>query len=549
MSKDILKIKLNDLKLSEAALKRLTLSGIDVLDDFNIFNLNEIKILMQDSYDEIAKVLRKYNLPNNINNLNLDDEIVNKLKDLRIETTEQLFTFDKRDLYNLFVEDEVLLNELNELFELYNKGVLEPFVEGQVVYYESDDETSALDIDLTQRIRKEVKPISKGYGSREYSHFKVRLASPNEIRQWSYGEVKNHETINYRTSKPETGGLFCEQIFGPMKDFQCACGKKQTGNKGQICPKCGIEITHSSVRRERMGHIKLEAPVVHTWYFNSSPSILAKLLDIKAYELKKVIYQDSYIVTDPGNTPLQKKTILREYEFIQLNERYPRQFVAQTGAEAVKTLLQELDLEKEVQILRRKIKARSAQKRERAIRRLAVVEAFNNSDNKPEWMVMDVIPVIPPDLRPMVALDGGRYATTDLNDLYKRILIRNNRLKIRKKQPAPRFILKNEKRMLQEAADALFDNSKYGRKAVVEGGRNLKSLSDMLRDKHQNLLGKRVDFSGRSVIIAGPDLEMYQCGIPREMAITLFKPFILKELQEELGLNRGNASAKYESLD
>src|SRR5690554_2483649 len=533
MSKDILKIKLNDLKLSEAALKRLTLSGIDVLDDFNIFNLNEIKILMQDSYDEIAKVLRKYNLPNNINNLNLDDEIVNKLKDLRIETTEQLFTFDKRDLYNLFVEDEVLLNELNELFELYNKGVLEHFVEGQVVYYESDDETSALDIDLTQRIRKEVKPISKGYGSRSYSHFKIRLASPNEIRQWSYGEVKNHETINYRTSKPEVGGLFCEQIFGPMKDFQCACGKKQTGNKGQICPKCGIEITHSSVRRERMGHIKLEAPVVHPWYFNSSPSKLATLLGIKAKELESVVYRAAYIVTDAGNTPLAKKTILTVEENRTNHEKYPRQFVSQTGAEAVKTLLQDLDLDKEVQSLRRKIKARSAQKRERAIRRLAVVEAFNNSNNKPKWIVMDVIPVIPPDLRPMVALDGGRFATTDLNDLYRRILNRNNRFKKLKEQNAPHLILQNEARMLQESVDALFDNSKRGRKAVVERGRNLKSLSDMLRGKQgrlrQNLLGKRVDYSGRSVIIVGPDLEMYQCGIPRKMAITLFKPFILRE--------------------
>jgi len=553
MAKDILQTKVDKLKLSDAALERLTLSGIDILDDFNTFNLNEIKILMQDSFDEIAKVLKKYNLPNNINNLNLDDEIVLKLKSARIDSLEGLFNYDRRTLYTIFSDDEVLLNELNELFSAYDVEILEPFVEGQAAYYEEADEESALDMDLTSRIKKEVAPIMKGYGSRSYSHFKIRLASPNEIRQWSYGEVKNHETINYRTSKPEVGGLFCEQIFGPMKDFQCACGKKQTGNKGQICPKCGIEITHSKVRRERMGHIDLEAPVVHTWYLKSSPSKLAILLGIKAKELESVVYRASYIVTDPGNTPLAKKTILSVEENRANHEKYPRQFVSQTGAEAVKTLLQDLDLDKEVQSLRRKIKARSAQKRERAIRRLAVVEAFNNSDNKPEWMVMDVIPVIPPDLRPMVALDGGRFATTDLNDLYRRILNRNNRFKKLKEQNAPHLILQNEARMLQESVDALFDNSKRGRKAVVERGRNLKSLSDMLRGKQgrlrQNLLGKRVDYSGRSVIIVGPDLEMYQCGIPRKMAITLFKPFILKELQKNQGLDKRNANSKYDSMD
>src|SRR5690554_2247680 len=553
MAKDVLKTKVDKLKLTESALERLTLSGIDILDDFNTFNLNEIKILMQDSFDEIAKVLKKYRLPSKIENVNLDEEIVLKLNSARIKTLEELFTYDRRTLYTIFSDDEVLLNELNELFELYDVAKLEPFVEGQAAYYEEDDHESALDMDLTSRIRKEVAPIMKGYGSRSYSHFKVRLASPNEIRQWSYGEVQTHETINYRTSKPEVGGLFCEKIFGPTKDFQCACGKKQTGNKGQICPKCGIEITHSKVRRERMGHINLEAPVVHTWYLKSSPSKLATLLGIKAKELESVVYRAAYIVTDAGNTPLAKKTILTVDEFRTNYEKYPRQFVAETGAEAVKTLLQNLDLEKEIQLLRKKMKARSAQKRDKAIKRLAVVEAFNNSDNKPEWMVMDVIPVIPPDLRPMVALDGGRFATTDLNDLYRRILNRNNRFKKLKEQNAPHLILQNEARMFQEAVDALFDNSKRGRKAVVERGRNLKSLSDMLRGKQgrlrQNLLGKRVDYSGRSVIIVGPDLEMYQCGIPRQMAITLFKPFILRELQENQGLDKRNANAKYESMD
>ncbi|MDR4968194.1 MAG: DNA-directed RNA polymerase subunit beta', partial [Acholeplasmataceae bacterium] len=355
---------------------------------------------------------------------------------------------------------------------------------------------------------------------------------------------------------PEEGGLFCERIFGPTRDYQCACGKKQSGNKGQICLKCGIEITESKVRRERMGHIELEAPVVHTWYLKNSPSRLAILLGIKAKALEEVVYHASYIVTDPGTAPLSKKQILSEQDFSALTEEYGSRFQALTGAEAVKKLLQELDLDREVKSLRKKLKTSSKQKRDRIIKRLEVVEAFNNSDNKPEWMVMDVIPVIPPDLRPMVALDGGRFATTDLNDLYRRILNRNNRLKKQKEQMAPRLITKNEKRMLQEAVDALFDNAKRGKKAAVERNRHLKSLSDMLRGKQgrfrQNLLGKRVDYSGRSVIIVGPDLEMYQCGIPREMAIILFKPFILRELQKLSGNDanaKKNANSKYEKMD
>nr|WP_245587890.1 DNA-directed RNA polymerase subunit beta' [Acholeplasma granularum] len=399
-----------------------------------------------------------------------------------------------------------------------------------------------------------MEPIRKTYGSKAFTHFKIRLASPDEIRNWSYGEVINHETINYRTSKPEPGGLFDERIFGPTRDYQCACGKKQTVNKGQVCPKCGIEITESKVRRERMGHINLEAPVVHTWYLKNSPSRLAILLGIKAKQLEEVVYHASYIVINPGNnTPLAKKQILSEQDYSQLVEEYGNRFEALTGAEAVKKLLQELDLDKEVKSLRRRLKTSSKQKRDRIIKRLEVVEAFNQSDNKPEWMVMDVIPVIPPDLRPMVPLDGGRFATTDLNDLYRRILNRNNRLKKQKEQMAPRLITKNEKRMLQEAVDALFDNAKRGKKAAVERNRHLKSLSDLLRGKQgrfrQNLLGKRVDYSGRSVIIVGPDLEMYQCGIPREMAITLFKPFILRELQLTHGAERKNANAKYERRD
>ena len=389
-----------------------------------------------------------------------------------------------------------------------------------------------------------------------YSHIRIRLASPEEIRSWSHGEVKKHETINYRTLKPEVDGLFCEKIFGPTKDYQCACGKsKRNLDKGTICEKCGVEITESKVRRERMGHIELAAPVVHTWYLKNSPSRLAILLDIKAKDLEEVVYLASYIVTDPGDdsVPLVKKQVLSEAEYSHYSEEYPNRFTALTGAEAVKVLLRELDLEKEVKSLRKKLKSASKQKRDRVIKRLEVVEAFNNSDNKPEWMVLEVLPVISPDLRPMVQLDGGRFATTDLNDLYRRILNRNNRLKRQFEQNAPHLITKNEKRMLQEAVDALIDNAKRGKKAAVEKNRHLKSLSDMLRGKQgrfrQNLLGKRVDYSGRSVIVVGPDLEMYQCGIPKEMALTLFKPFVIRELINREHISINSAKRLIEKMD
>ncbi len=374
--------------------------------------------------------------------------------------------------------------------------------------------------------------------SQKYSHLKIRLASPEEIRGWSFGEVKKHETINYRTLKPEKDGLFCEVIFGPQKDFQCSCNNKskRSSQSGKKCPVCGVEITESKVRRERMAHIELAAPVVHTWYLRNSPSRLATLLDIKAKDLEEVVYLASYIVIEPGDTDLQYMQILSEAEYSKRYMEYGSRFRALSGAEAVKVLLRKLDLKKESMILRKELGNASKQKRQKIIKRLAVVEAFANSDNKPEWMVLDVLPVIPPELRPMVQLDGGRFATTDLNDLYRRILNRNNRLKRQFEQHAPHLITKNEKRMLQEAVDALIDNSKRGRKVVVEKNRPLKSLSDLLRGKQgrfrQNLLGKRVDYSGRSVIVVGPTLEMYQCGLPKEMAITLFKPFVIKELIE-----------------
>ena len=380
--------------------------------------------------------------------------------------------------------------------------------------------------------------------SKQYKYFKIGLASPEEILSWSHktpftdGEVKKHETINYRTLKPEEGGLFCERIFGPTKDYQCACGKaKKSTDKGKVCEKCGVEITESKVRRERMGHIKLASPVVHTWFLRNSPSPLATLLEIKTKELEKVVYLASYIVVDPGKTGLVYKQTITEDEYAKYQEKYPNQFKALTGAEAIKALLKKIDLVEEEKIARRKIKTRSKQTRDKNIKRLEIIEAFLKSDNKPEWMVLDVLPVIPPALRPMVQLEGGRFATTDLNDLYRRILNRNNRLKNQYKVHATHLIINNEKRMLQEAVDALIDNTKRGKKAAVDKAHKLKSLSDMLRGKQgrfrQNLLGKRVDYSGRSVIVVGPSLKMYQCGIPKEMALILFKPFVIRELMKE----------------
>ncbi len=551
-----LKQRISQLRISDAAKEVLQLSGISVLEEANTYDIDNFTTLLSthssDVVLEIKKLLRKYGLPNGLKDLKLSKEVIKVLNDATIFNTAELLTASRSDLYLLFKANEEELDQINRVFEFYgiNQLTEEDFDEHAEILKSQQD---VADINLQQRIQKEVKKIRKGYGSRTYNHLKIRLASPDEIRTWSYGEVENHETINYRTAKPEEGGLFCERIFGPTKSFQCRCGKKQVSNSGQICPKCGVEITDSLVRRERMGHIELQAPIVHTWYLKNTPSRLAILLGIKAKALEEVVYYSSYIVIDPGSVPsLKKKDVLNEQGYFKLLEQYGRRFEAQTGAEAVKTLLMELDLDKEVKILRQKFKTSTKQKRERIIRRLEIVEAFNNSDNKPHWMVMDVIPVLPPDLRPMVQLDGGRFATTDLNDLYRRIINRNARLKKEKEENAPRLVIKNEMRMLQVAADALFDNARGGRRASSGRDRPLKSLSDLLRGKQgrfrQNLLGKRVDYSGRSVIIVGPDLKMYQAGIPREMAIILFKPFVLRELIKS-GINRGEATRKYERLD
>ena len=382
-----------------------------------------------------------------------------------------------------------------------------------------------------------------------FDSIKIGLASPEQIRNWSYGEVKKPETINYRTLKPERDGLYCERIFGPTKDWECHCGKyKRIRYKGKICDRCGVEVTKAKVRRERMGHIELAAPVSHIWYFKGIPSRIGLMLDISPRLLEKVLYFASYIVTDPGLTPLEKKQLLTEKEYREMRERYGDEFEAAMGAEAVQDLLKEIDLDQLSAELTAEVEKSSGQKKVRILKRLEVVEAFRVSGNRPEWMVMDVLPVLPPDLRPMVQLDGGRFATSDLNDLYRRVINRNNRLRRLLELGAPDIIVRNEKRMLQEAVDSLIDNGRRGRPVTGPNNRALKSLSDMLKGKQgrfrQNLLGKRVDYSGRSVIVVGPELKMYQCGLPKEMALELFKPFVMKDLVEKEKANNIKSARK-----
>ncbi len=381
-----------------------------------------------------------------------------------------------------------------------------------------------------------------------FEYMKIGLASPDKIRSWSRGEVKKPETINYRTLKPEKDGLFCERIFGPQKDWECHCGKyKRVRYKGVVCDRCGVEVTRAKVRRDRMGHIELAAPVSHIWYFKGIPSRMGLVLDMSPRALEEVIYFASYVVTDTGETPLEKKQLLSEKEYRSYREKYGQGFSAQMGAEAIRRLLEDIDLVKEVDQLKEELKTAQGQRRTRAIKRLEVLEAFRHSGNEPFWMILDVLPVIPPELRPMVQLDGGRFATSDLNDLYRRVINRNNRLKRLLDLGAPNIIVQNEKRMLQEAVDALIDNGRRGRPVTGPGNRPLKSLSHMLKGKQgrfrQNLLGKRVDYSGRSVIVVGPHLKMYQCGLPKEMALELFKPFVMKELVAK-GLAHNIKSAK-----
>ncbi|MBQ9627438.1 MAG: DNA-directed RNA polymerase subunit beta', partial [Treponema sp.] len=372
----------------------------------------------------------------------------------------------------------------------------------------------------------------------DFDSIKIKLASPDTIRAWSYGEVKKPETINYRTLRPERDGLFCERIFGTTKEWECYCGKfKSIRYKGVICDRCGVEVTHFKVRRERTGHIELAAPVSHIWYYRSVPSRMGLLLDLQVASLRSVLYYEKYIVIDPGETDLKKMQLLSEDEYREAQERYGQAFTAGMGAEAIKTLLEGLDLDALAAELRAKMIEKGAKSDKRLLKRIEIVENFRSSGNKASWMILDVVPVMPPELRPMVQLDGGRFATSDLNDLYRRVINRNNRLKRLLALNAPDIIIRNEKRMLQEAVDSLFDNSK--RKRIVKGASNrpLKSISDMIKGKQgrfrQNLLGKRVDYSGRSVIVVGPELKLWQCGLPTKMALELFKPFIMKKLMDK----------------
>ncbi|MCI9049242.1 MAG: DNA-directed RNA polymerase subunit beta' [Coprobacillus sp.] len=388
-----------------------------------------------------------------------------------------------------------------------------------------------------------------------FSAIQIGLASPEKIREWSYGEVKRPETINYRSQKPEKDGLFCEKIFGPSKDWECSCGKyKKVRYKGVVCDRCGVEVTKSSVRRERMGHIELATPVAHIWYLKGIPSRMGLILDMSPKQLEEIIYFVSYVVTDKGNTPLEYKQVLSERDYRNCYDKFGNQFEAKTGAEAIKILLQKVDLDEEFEMVTKELKEAQGQRRSKLIKRLEAIEAFRSSQNQPEWMILDALPVIPPDLRPMLQLDGGRFATSDLNDLYRRVITRNNRLKKLLELGTPSIIVQNEKRMLQEAVDALIDNGRRSKPITGAGGRPLKSLSHTLKGKQgrfrQNLLGKRVDYSGRSVIAVGPDLKMYQCGIPREMALNLFKPFVISGLvREQIATNIKAAERLIDKMD
>src|SRR5574340_300957 len=384
----------------------------------------------------------------------------------------------------------------------------------------------------------------------DFEALRIKLASPERIREWSFGEVKKPETINYRTFKPERDGLFCAKIFGPIKDWECICGKyKRMKHRGIVCDKCGVEVIQSKVRRERMGHIELASPVAHIWFLKGLPSRIGTLLDMTLRQLEKVLYFESFVVLEPGDTPLKVKELLTEERYRKAQIEYgPGSFKAAMGAEIIREMLRGLDLDRESEEIRKKIEtATSMATKKKLTKRLKVIESFRKSGNKPEWMILDVVPVIPPELRPLVPLEGGRFATSDLNDLYRRVINRNNRLKNLLQLKTPEVIIRNEKRMLQEAVDALFDNGRHGRAVTGAGNRSLKSLSDMLKGKsgrfRQNLLGKRVDYSGRSVIVIGPELKLHQCGLPKKMALVLFEPFIIRRLKE-LGYVHTVRSAK-----
>ena len=541
-------LDIESLKLSPELKDKLKTSSLESEAEFNYFRISDLKQLLGEEFFEIVKkeILVPYKLPYDFENLEIDDpDFDAAMKKLGAKNARDLIKIKRADVQEAVKNDLFVLQSVNKILEFFGIPIL--VVQKEDVQ-ESIPATGASafsqveepKLDPKQRLTKVVPSIRGKLADGRYSHFKIRLASPNEIKQWSYGEIKSPETINYRSGKPVKDGLFCEKIFGPTKDYQCDCGKKQSGNAGTVCEKCGIEITSSKVRRERMGHIALAAPVVHPWYLKNSPSKLATLLNIKAKNLEEIVFYIRYVIMDPGHSGRQKGETLPEKEYFDLYEQEIMKgssFYGKTGATAIQELLRDLNLETAISKVKEELTYKtSKQVRQNLIKRLSVLEAFYNSDNKPEWMVLSVLPVIPPDLRPMVALDGGRYATTDLNDLYRHIISRNERLKKIQAIEGPALLVKNEMRLLQEAVDALFDSSAKHGSSQRNPKNPLKSLSEVLKGKQgrfrQNLLGKRVDYSGRSVIIIGPDLEMYQCGVPREMAYTLFKPFILQELEK-----------------
>lgn len=533
--------------LSPKTKEYLELKGITTISDLSIYTLDIYRVFFQEidqeQKQEILSLMKTNFVPSRLENLFSDKFVIEFLKFIGINNLKDLLQTQRSELYKKVSSDEKVLSSVNSCLLFFYEEVLS---EKDLTHLDNilKVQTKIENIDLEERARKHISQERQIYGAKTYRHFKIRIASPEEIRKWSYGEVKISDTVDYKSGKPKKDGLFCEIIFGPTKDEQCNCGKKNLVNQGQRCEKCGVEITERIVRRERMGHIELQYPIVHTWYLRNSPSRLALLLGIKAKDLDEVVRYSSYIVisVDDKQVPVKPGHVISEQDYFELQERYYGKFDAKTGGEAVKEMLKRLDLDLISKKLRAQFtKLNSKQKKSAIIKRLEVVEAFNNSDNNPEWVVMDVIPVIPPELRPMVPLDGGRFATTGLNDLYKKIINRNNRLRREKELEATELIIKNEKRFIQEAVDSLFDNSKLGSKAAKTNTNSktpIKSLSDLLRGKQgrfrQNLLGKRVDYSGRSVIIVGPDLKMYQAGIPREMALTLFKPFVINEIMNML---------------
>ncbi|MDR2822917.1 MAG: DNA-directed RNA polymerase subunit beta', partial [Acholeplasmatales bacterium] len=593
-------IKLKDLSISKELALRFESGNFIVPTDFESWNLVLLTEFITENYahndlfEELKKqVFSKYHVPSSIDKHKLSPDVSAALKSIGFYTLNDIFS-NRKEVYSTFSSDSEAIEEINNLFSLYSVEPLS-FLDGLTVasdalgnlplppeslspaYHEiAEEEVKEKEISVKERIDSQLSKEKRNRGIKQYSHFKIRLASSNEIKLWSYGEVTNHNTINYRTGKPEEGGLFCEKIFGPTKDYECNCGKKNRADKETVCPKCGIEITESKVRRERMGHIHLSAPVVHTWYLKNNPYILRRILKFPPSVIDAIVSRKKFIIIETSTPDITLGALMDEQQYAKYNEKYKGQFKALTGAEAIAFKLKEVDLAKEsakaikilesskydldtkeINMYRKEIKSNYINQTTlpKEISQIIYFDKLLKSDNKLEWMVLNNIPVIPPDLRPMVALDGGRYATTGLNDLYRKIINRNIRLKKMIDQNSPSIIINNEKRMIQQSVDELFLPSE---KNSTVGGKKVKAISEYLRGKEgimrQNLLGKRVDYSARSVIIVGPDLEMHQCGLPRDIAVVLFKPFIIRELNKKYKDQEGkdtktkNTSKIYDAL-